>query len=465
MLTKKNKKHKFSITVKVTIWYALILAVILLSAAVFISAADKNISRDYAQKRLVSTVEIASANIKYNNGTVTLSDYAESICLIEGVEIALFDKNRNLVYGGITMHSSDVDFEHESLQSIGEDNEDFYIYDIMTETDNFGAVWVRGVFATTPLSSTADLSAEIFIIALPVFLLIVIIAGYITTRIAFKPINRIINTAGKISGGSDLNERINIADSVSPNDEIYKLSETFNSMFDRLQKSFESEKRFSDNASHELQTPIAIIISQCEYLLESEGLSQENVDSLEKILKQSKKMSALVSELLMLSRGDDNRLKLNCDEFDLSETALMVCEDMQENAEHKNITIIPDIEEGIIIEADQTLIMRMLINLVSNAIKYGKNGGYIKVTLKQKGDMIRGEVADNGIGIAADDIDKIWQRFYQVDKIKSSSAGYGLGLPLAKMIADAHNGAISVRSEYGKGSIFSFTLSRKTNAD
>ena len=107
-------------------------------------------------------------------------------------------------------------------------------------------------------------------------------------------------------------------------------------------------------------------------------------------------------------------------------------------------------------------IMRLLINLVSNAIKYGKNGGYIKVTLKQTGDMIRGEVEDNGIGIAAEDISAVWQRFYQVDKIKSSMGGYGLGLPLAKMIVDAHNGAISVRSVYGKGSVFSFTLSKIT---
>ncbi len=179
-------------------------------------------------------------------------------------------------------------------------------------------------------------------------------------------------------------------------------------------------------------------------------------------MKQSMKMSGLISELLMLSRGDDKRLKLSCDEFDLSETALMICEDMEDSADRKNISIITDIENNIMIEADQTLIMRLLINLISNAIKYGKNGGYIKVSLKQIGEMIRGEVEDNGIGIAADDINAIWQRFYQVDKIKSSMGGYGLGLPLAKMIVDAHNGAISVRSVYGKGSVFSFTLSKIT---
>ena len=462
MATKIFKRYKLSITVKVTLWYTLILTIILLSAALFISHIDKKITHDYAQQRLINTVRIAADDIEYKNGSITISDYAQSLCLAESIEIAVFDKNRTLVYGGLTMQSSDIDLEHESLQSIGEESKDFYIYDIMIEIDGFGTAWVRGVFATIPLSSTADLSAEIFILALPVMLIVVIIAGYITTKIAFKPINRIIHTATKITGGSDLNERINIADSVSTNDEIYKLSETFNSMFDRLQRSFESEKRFSDNASHELQTPIAIIISQCEYLLESNDLMQENRDCLEKILKQSMKMSGLISELLMLSRGDDKRLKLSCDEFDLSETALMICEDMEDSADRKNITIITNIDDNIMIEADQTLIMRLLINLVSNAIKYGKNGGYIKVTLKQTGDMIRGEVEDNGIGIAAEDISAVWQRFYQVDKIKSSMGGYGLGLPLAKMIVDAHNGAISVRSVYGKGSVFSFTLSKIT---
>ncbi len=458
----KSKSRKISITFKVTMWYALILAVILISSAIFISISDKRISKQYAQQKLISTVELVSHSVQYENGKIKISDTSQAVCLAESVEVSIFDRNRNQVYGGTSIHSSQIDFEHESLQSFGEYGDDFYVYDIMTEANGYGTVWVRGIFATTPLTSTANLNVEVFFFMLPIMLLIVIGAGYLTTKIAFNPINKIIQTANNINSGNDLNQRISLSDSVSPNDEIFQLSETFDLMFDRLQKSFESEKRFSDNASHELQTPIAIIVSQCEYLLESKDLSEENIDSLEKILKQAKKMSALISELLLLSRGDDNRLKLSCDEFNLSETAFMICEDMEESARHKNIEIITNIEDDIIINADQTLIMRLFINLISNAVKYGRTNGFIKVSLKKTGNIIRGEVEDNGIGIASDDIDKIWQRFYQVDRIKSSSAGYGLGLPLAKMIVDAHKGAISVRSQYGTGTVFSFTLSQNT---
>lgn len=443
-------------------WYSLILAVILLSAAVFISIADKRISRQYAQQKLISTVEMVSQQISFSGNSIIISEASQSVCLAESVEISVFDRNRNQIFGGNSIQSSQIDFEHESLQLFGNDDDEFYVYDIMTDINGYGSVWVRGIFATTPLISTANSSADVFILILPVMLLIVIGAGYLTTKIAFNPINKIIQTANKINGGNDLDRRINLADSVSPNDEIFQLSETFDLMFDRLQKSFESEKRFSDNASHELQTPIAIIISQCEYLLESDNLNEENIDSLNKIFRQAKKMSALITELLMLSRADDNRLKLSCDEFNLSETAIMICEDMEETAQHKNIEIITNIEDNITITADQTLIIRLLINLISNAVKYGRSDGYVKVSLKKTGNVIRGEVEDNGIGIAADDIDKIWQRFYRVDKIKSSNGGYGLGLPLAKMIIEAHNGAISVRSQYGTGTVFSFTLSQNT---
>lgn len=458
----KSKSRKISITFKVTAWYALLLAVILISSAVFIGISDRRISKQYAEQKLIATVQTVSENVEYENGNVGISSAAQSVCLAEGVEIALFDQSRTQIYGGTAIHSSQIDLEHQTLQAFGENGDDFYVYDIMTQIDGCGTVWVRGIFATTSLTSTAALNTEVFFFMLPIMLLIVIGAGYLTTKIAFNPINKIIQTANSINSGNDLNQRINLADSVSPNDEIFQLSETFDLMFDRLQKSFESEKRFSDNASHELQTPIAVIISQCEYLLECNELSDESRQSLNSVLKQARKMSTLISELLMLSRSDGGRLKLCCDEFNLSETVYMICEDMALQAEQKGIEIITDIEDNIIINADQTLIIRLVLNLISNAVKYGRSGGFVKVCLEKKGDIIRGKVEDNGIGIAADDIDKIWQRFYRVDNAKSAGAGYGLGLPLAKMIIEAHKGAISVRSQYAAGTVFSFTLSQNS---
>lgn len=161
----------------------------------------------------------------------------------------------------------------------------------------------------------------------------------------------------------DLSKRISIYDNTLANDEISVLAETFDKMFERLQKSFENERQFTCDASHELRTPTAVIISQCEYLLSKED-NEEKTASLNVILRQSKKMSKLINELLMLARTDNNKQAIHLENLNLSETMQMVIEEMAVVANKKNIKFIDDIHDDIYINADQTLIMRMLINLL-----------------------------------------------------------------------------------------------------
>ena len=147
---------------------------------------------------------------------------------------------------------------------------------------------------------TISMMSRIALISVPFFLLIASLGGYLITRKAFKPIDQIRQTAEKIEKGTDLTQRINIQNNVD--DEVARLGKTFDRMFEKLYRSFQAEKQFTSDTSHELRTPVAIIIAQCEYALQNDNSVDEMRESLKSILNQSKKMSALIAQLLMLLR-------------------------------------------------------------------------------------------------------------------------------------------------------------------
>lgn len=281
--------------------------------------------------------------------------------------------------------------------------------------------------------------------------------GYFITKRAFKPVQKITDAANHITDAKDLSKRIHLQGS---HDEIYALAQTFDSMFDRLQKSFETEKQFTSDASHELRTPTSVIISQCEYALSQSQNPEEMKASLEVILRQSQKMSGLISQLLLLARADSQKASLVMESIDISELTEMVVEELGEMAEEAQIELTLDLQKEIFIVADQTLLMRMLINLITNAITYGRPGGWVKVQLFTEDGNVVGKISDNGIGIGEQHLAKIWNRFYRVDTARTASSKdhTGLGLAMVKWIAEKHGGTVSVESKLGEGSIFTFTL-------
>ena len=168
-------------------------------------------------------------------------------------------------------------------------------------------------------------------------------------------------------------------------------------------------------------------------------------------------MSKLISELLMISRMDKNTVKLNFESVDISELVTFVCDEQRE-IHDESITLNTEIENGITAEADRFLLVRLFINLISNAYQYGKEGGNINVRLFEKDGNIVFSVQDDGIGISEKDIPKIWERFYQADSSRTDNGSMGLGLSMVKWIANCHGGEITVKSELGMGSTFTFTF-------
>ncbi len=223
-------------------------------------------------------------------------------------------------------------------------------------------------------------------------------------------------------------------------------------MFERLENAFEKERQFTSDASHELRTPVSVITAQCEFTLEKPRTGEEYENALETILRQSKKMSRLINDMLDYIRLEMRAESYKKETIDLTELVESLCFDMALIKE-KDIVLSWEVEKNICFSGSRLLLSRLLTNLISNAYRYGKEEGHIFVCLKRREHQITLSVSDDGIGIAQEEQLKIFQRFYQADTSHSGS-GTGLGLSMADQIVRFHKGSIRVESALGKGSTF-----------
>ena len=241
--------------------------------------------------------------------------------------------------------------------------------------------------------------------------------------------------------------------------ELSYLTETFNSMLNSIEEQFIREKQFSSDAAHELRTPISVIVSHCEYLLQDLELTPDVKEEIEIINEKSHYMANLIDALLLISRTEKKNYKINLDEIDLSVLAESIVDDMQFEADQKHIQIkLTDQLEDSLFIGDMTLMIRVFTNLISNSIKYGKNYGNIFVNMRNENGLTILSFEDDGIGIPKDCLEKIWDRFYQVESSRSDSKGFGLGLFMVRRIVQLHKGTIEVSSTFSEGTRFVITL-------
>ena len=388
------------------------------------------------------------------NGEIIIDSNFDT--MIQNVEIAIYDKDFKFLYG-----NSPNGFEMDNRKSkddkimiIRSNNQKWYVYNKKIELGNYGKVWIRGVMPNIGQSSAIETVIQISFVILPFFLILSAIGGYIITKNAFTPIEKIRKIAEKINEGNDLSQRINLG---KGDDELHTLANTFDVMFDRLQTSFENEIQFTSDVSHELRTPITVILTQAEYGKDSISSVEDAQKSFGIIEKEGQKMSKLVSQLLTLARMERGRQKLNIENINLSELLEIIIETQTLSAKTKNIKFVTKIMPEIYANIDEMMIMRVFTNLISNAISYGKQNGTVTVELFLQENRIVSKISDDGIGISEDKLDKIWLRFYQVDPSKNGDNS-GLGLSMVKKIIELHKGEIFVESELGKGTTFTIIL-------
>lgn len=453
--------RNLSIKLKITLWYTAFMALlIILTLIVLFSISSVQVLSD-ARARLRNTVLQAFSEIDYEDGLLTFDD--DINYLEEGVYISVYDAQGYLLYGRTpTGFSGASTLIMDQMQQVGSGQDFWYVYDYCQSVDGYGNLWIRGVASHSRSDSILRIITNAALILLPFFVAFIALGGYLITAKALRPLSAMTETARAISEGNDLTRRIRLG---SGRDEVHVLAHTFDQMMERLQSSFETEKQFTSDVSHELRTPVAVILSQCEYASQEGTPPEELRGSIGVIGAQAWKMSALISQLLTLARADSGKQKLQYELVNLSELAEIIVEEQSIAAEEKGITLLTDIQPEILLRADETMMMRLFINLISNSITYGKPDGHTLVTLSANEAEITGSVQDDGIGIPADKLDKIWQRFYQVDPARTSgsSSGSGLGLSMVKWIVQAHGGRIEVSSRLGEGSCFTFHFFRQTD--
>ncbi len=443
---------RLSIQWRVTLWFTLLMTLLAAVGLAFLFFVGGQSALAATQNRMAEMAETARSEIGLDSSGFVFDSDLEYFR--DGVYLSVYDAAGLPLYGAVPrLFGNTVGFADSQLRELTDAGGRWYVYDISFAVDE-SQVWVRTVAAVDEVGSTITQLLRLALVVLPFFVVLAAVGGFWLTHRAFLPVRRITRTAREIRQGGDLSRRIDLGPG---RDEIHTLASEFDSMFARLEASFAAEKQFASDASHELRTPTAVILTQCEDALESAASPEELRAALKAIQRQGEKMAGLLSQLLLLSRADSGRQTLRSEPVDLSGLAAAVADEQRERAADKGIAVTADIAPGLVVQGDETMLMRVLINLMENGIKYGRAGGHLALTLTAGGDTVTGKVADDGIGIAAEDLDKVWRRFWQADPAHSGG-GAGLGLSMVKWIVEAHGGRITVESVLGKGTAFTFTL-------
>ena len=299
-------------------------------------------------------------------------------------------------------------------------------------------------------------------IGLPTILVIVIIGGYALVRRALTPVDVITRTAERISS-HNLGERLPVPPT---DDELQRLSEALNRMITRLNESVEYTRRFLADASHELRTPLTVIRGELENAVGAPGLPAVTRDGIGSVLEEVDRLARIVEGLFALSRFDAGEAQAERVQFDLGELAMTTTEQMCLLAEDKGVSLSRDISPGVMVVGDRARLKQVVVNLLDNAIKYTLRGGMVTMAVRAVDGKARLDVTDNGIGIPADALPHLFERFYRVDKARSRElGGAGLGLSIVKSICDAHDGRVRVESQPDRGSCFSVELPLAANAE
>lgn len=441
--------RRMSIKLKITLWFTAFMILISVICFTFIATVSSATSTSRQKDTLTALIDGNAGEIEYDEGEIDIDD--DFVTYKSGIYCLVYTENGDKIIGSAPDEFDGGAFKDNEVRYVGEGEDRYVVYDRLLTFNGHESVWIRGI-ALESSSIWASSSVTIAIVfALPLLIILASIGGYLIARRSLKPIQSISRTAGEIGSSGDLSKRIH----ATGNDELGQLSDVFNQMFEKLESNFEAERHFTSDASHELRTPVTTILAQCEYAFENASGEQELYEALEAIQKQGYRMSHLIEALLRFTRMEQNVETLTRKPVDLSSLALTVCSEQSDIGE-KNIKLRTQIEPNIIFNGDTPLLAQMMSNLIKNAYRYGKENGNITASLRRDNRNIVFSVKDDGIGIAREELPKIWNRFYRVDNARTnvSKSGFGLGLAFVKQIAELHGGSIRVDSTPDYGSTF-----------
>lgn len=435
---------RLSVKQKLTIWIAMLMLLsmaLVLGVMMFVSNA---VVMKHTTQQLESTLRGKLSGISKESGKLI---FEPGFSFVEnGVYTIVYNENGAWLAGQMPLSFPDgVPFQNGVTRT----EAGYHVLDFRLPLGWQDSVWIRGVIPVVDTNDIIDDFCIVGLILLPLMVIISAVGAYLLSRSTFRPIDSIISAAEAIGEGRDLSRRIGLPPG---RDEISRMGAAFDRMFARLETSFETEKQFTSDASHELRTPIAVILAQCGEVRLHDPSTEEYAKAFYVVEQQAKRMSTMISQLLQMTRLEQGTQQVVFEQADLSELAAVVC--TEQPASEKGIVIETDLQDNVEAWFDVTLMSRLLQNLLNNAVRYGRENGHIWVTLRKNGDEVTLAVRDDGIGIPLDKLDKVWQRFYQADNARGAGNGTGLGLTMVRQIAFIHNGQVTADSIEGAGSCF-----------
>lgn len=463
-------KIRLSISARLALWYGLTLIVLMSLFALFSYVSfrtsmhhDFDRHLEHEQRQLIPYIEVGESEPKFTS----LEDLHSVAYQTDGVFGTYV---RLLSPGGDILYLSPNFEAHEPLPvqlpedpgeaTVSRDWEGTPVRSLYTPLVNDAGVrgWLEVTGFEWSLHRELLWMGQALIIGILLSLLLAVGGGYLLARRALSPVAALTAAANKIRA-MDLSARLPTRFGVR--DELTDLAETFNGMLDRLEASFNRERRFTANAAHELLTPLATIRSEIEVALRREREPAKYRESLARILTDVEEMSVMVRDLLQLS----NTEKLKEGErqpVDLGEISVQHVERLRRRAEAKGIQVNLDVSEGAVVSGNAARLGEVLDNLLDNAIKYTPEGGQITVRVEQDEEYVRLKVSDTGTGFEPDQVKTLFDRFYRADTAEiQAQAGSGLGLSIVQAIVEAYGGKVSAFSPgLYKGSTFEVQFPR-----
>lgn len=453
-----------SVRARLTLWYTAVVAVVLIAFSIISYAVLAREIRAATDASLANTARELSAAVAHDPANaVTGSD----------VQLDFRYSDRALVIyspSGSVVASSHVHLQGREQQRISsavrsgadgyltiaggpeDDGIRVFLLPVAVLGQRFVIAVGRSLHEQTDRLESAQ---QAVFLGIPLALLLAAGGGYLLARTALAPVATMSLKARQI-GAETLTERIPAG---NERDELGLLAVTLNELLERLQRSFDSQRRFMAEASHELRTPVSIIQGEADVTLSrAERSAEEYRESMEIVRKAALKLTRIVENLFLLARTDAGSYPIRKTRFYLDELVAESVRSLRNIAAMREITLEQSNEGDLVIFADEELLNRMLLNLIDNALKFTAAGGRVSVaaTLENGHYVIR--VSDTGSGIPSGDQARIFERFYRVARPRQSQTGAGLGLPIARWIAEAHGGALQLERSGSDGSTFRVVL-------
>ncbi len=437
---------------KMTLWYTLLTFLTVVAFACALYFMTNYVLGEILEQNIHLSMQQLTAQIENKNGLVTFDEEVPvSTSII--FTITKEDGSKIASYGNDITLFDHIQAEPDVFSTAQGTTERWLILESgLISVDDFQIqVRIAGSLSTNDRVLSAMRMA--FFISIPLIVLLSVLGGFMIANRSLAPIRQIIHSANRIAQG-DLSARIPTAPA---KDELGELTDTLNHMLQSVEETFQREKRFTSDASHELRMPVAVILAYVESMRAEKDVTQENAASLDTVIAECSRMQKIIAHLLTITRVEEGRYPIYMETVHLRAVAEGVAETLAASLKARDITLSIDIDGALTCQADQSLITEVLLNLTENAIKYGKHGGHVDLKAQRRYKEIEIQIRDDGIGISPENLPHIFERFFRADSARDRS-GTGLGLSIVQWIVKVHHGEISVQSTPGVGSVFTITL-------